>query len=144
MEVIPGSHRLGLLSTFGSTVRDEDVERHCLPELVHPLEVEPGHGVLLHNWLIHRSGINPSPVPRRAFTICYMDGRTQSVLTGNHFPLVAGTVSEEPYPYVRQLRDDCAALRAIVEAPPPPPRGVRRLVRGVLNRVARVRARLAG
>ena len=55
----------------------------------------PGHAVLLHNWLIHRSGVNPSPVPRRAFTACYMDGRTQSILTGNHFPLVAGSLPAE-------------------------------------------------
>jgi hypothetical protein len=78
---------------------------------VHPLEVEAGHAVLLHNWLIHRSGVNPSPLPRRAFTVCYMDGRTQSTLTGHHFPLVAGSLPAEPYPFVRQLHDECTALR---------------------------------
>ncbi|MFL6195453.1 MAG: phytanoyl-CoA dioxygenase family protein [Thermoanaerobaculia bacterium] len=111
MEVVPGTHRLGLLTSYGSTITEEDAARHCPPERVHPLEVEPGHAVLLHNWLIHRSGVNPSPVPRRAFTVCYMDGRTQSILTGRHFPLVAGSLPAEPYPYVRQLRDDAAALR---------------------------------
>src|SRR4051812_32905397 len=143
LEVIPGSHRLGLLSTFGSTVQPEDVERHCPPERVHPLEVEEGHAVLLHNWLIHRSGVNPTSVPRRAFTVCYMDGRTQSILTGNHFPIVAGSVSAEPYPYVRQLRDDCTALRAEVEglqARQQAPRGVARIARGVLRRVRRLAA----
>ena len=85
----------------------------ALPERVQPLEVEAGHAVLLHNWLIHRSGVNPTSVPRRAFTVCYMDGRTQSILTGNHFPLVAGSLPAEPYPFVRQLREDCAALREI-------------------------------
>jgi polysaccharide pyruvyl transferase WcaK-like protein len=106
LEVIPGSHNLGLLSLYGSTVAEEDVARHCPPERVLPLEVEAGHAVLLHNWLIHRSGVNPSPVPRRAFTVCYMDGRTQSTLTGNHFPLVAGSLPAEPYPFVRQLREE--------------------------------------
>lgn len=115
MEVIPGTHRLGLLSLFGSTVADEDVARHCPPESIVPLEVEPGHGVLLHNWLIHRSGVNPSPVPRRAFTACYMDGRTQSTLTGNPFPLVAGSLPAEPYPFVRQMRDEVAQLRQMRE-----------------------------
>jgi hypothetical protein len=80
-----------------------------------PLEVEPGHAVLLHNWLIHRSGINPSPVPRRAFTACYMDGRTQSTPTGNHFPLVAGSLPAEPYPFVRQMRDEAEQLRQMRE-----------------------------
>lgn len=74
-------------------------------------EVEAGHAVLLHNWLIHRSGINSSPIPRRAFTACYMDGRTQSILTGNYFPLIAGSLPAEPYPFVRQLRGESSALR---------------------------------
>ncbi len=115
VEIVPGTHRLGLLSTFGSTITEEDAARHCPPESVQPLEVEPGHAVLLHNWLIHRSGVNPSPVPRRAFTACYMDGRTQSILTGNYFPLIAGSLPADPYPYVRQLRDDCTALRGMQE-----------------------------
>jgi len=138
LEVIPGSHRLGLLSTFGSTVRQEDVERHCPPERVHPLEVEAGHAVLLHNWLIHRSGVNPTSIPRRAFTVCYMDGRTQSIQTGNHFPIVAGSVPTEPYPYVRQLRDDNAHLRSVLDGRKVR-RGVARIAKGVLRRV---RARL--
>ena len=111
MEIIPGSHRLGLLSLFGSTVDEENVKRHCPSERIHALEVEAGHAVLLHNWLIHRSGVNPTPTPRRALTVCYMDGRTLNTLTGKHFPIVAGSLSPEPYPFVRQLSDDCTALR---------------------------------
>lgn len=115
MEIVPGTHRLGLLSTFGSTVGEEDVLRHCPPERVQPLEVEAGHAVLLHNWLIHRSGVNPSPIPRRAFTACYMDGRTQSILTGNYFPLVTGSLPSEPYPFVRQLQQENQTLRQMRE-----------------------------
>jgi phytanoyl-CoA hydroxylase len=115
VEVIPGSHRLGLLSLYGSTVGDEEVARHCPPERVHPLEVESGHAVLLHNWLIHRSGVNPTAAPRRAFTVCYMDGRTQSILTGRHFPLVAGELPTEPYPFVRHLQDENRTLREMRE-----------------------------
>lgn len=111
VEIVPGTHRLGLLSTYGSTITDADAAHCCPPESIQPLEVESGHAVLLHNWLIHRSGVNPSPVARRAFTACYMDGRTQSILTGNYFPLIAGSLPAEPYPYVRQLRDDCVTLR---------------------------------
>jgi hypothetical protein len=40
-----------------------------------------------------------------------MDGRTLSTLTGKHFPIVAGSLSGEPYPFVLQLSNDCAALR---------------------------------
>lgn len=111
VEIVPGSHRLGLLSAMGSTLCEEDVRRHCPPERIEPLEVEAGHAVLLHNWLIHRSGVNPSSIPRRAFTACYMDGRTVSCLTGERFPIVSGALSAEPYPFVRQLRGDCEILR---------------------------------
>ena len=115
VEIVPGTQHLGLLSAYGSTITDEDAARHCPADSVQPLEVEAGHAVLLHNWLIHRSGVNPSPVPRRAFTACYMDGRTQSILTGNYFPLVAGSLPAEPHPYLRQLQEDCAALRRMQE-----------------------------
>ena len=111
VEIVRGTHRLGLLSARGSTLLDEDVQRHCPPERVEPLELEAGHAVLLHNWLIHRSGVNPSQVSRRAFTACYMDGRTRSTLTGERFPIIAGSLSDEPYPFVRQLREDCTFLR---------------------------------
>jgi hypothetical protein len=40
-----------------------------------------------------------------------MDGRTQSILTGRHFPLVAGELSAEPYPFVRHLQDENRTLR---------------------------------
>ena len=111
MDAVPGSHRLGLLSLFGSTVADEHAAIHCPPERIVPLEVESGHAILLHNWLIHRSGVNPSSVPRRAFTMCCMDARTQSTLTGDRFPIIYGSLPAEPHPFVRQLRGDCATLR---------------------------------
>ena len=57
----------------------------------------------MHNWLIHRSGVNPTSKPRRAFTSCYMDGRTRSTLTGNHFPMVFGKVTS-PSPWLDLLQ----------------------------------------
>lgn len=115
MDCIPGSHRLGLLSLFGSTVQEENVKKHCPPERAVPLEVKAGHGILLHNWLIHRSGVNPSPIPRRAFTMCCMDGRTRSTLTGNLFPLIAGSLPEGSDHYLRHLNQEHATLRQNVE-----------------------------
>jgi ectoine hydroxylase-related dioxygenase (phytanoyl-CoA dioxygenase family) len=96
MEVILGSHKLGLLSTFGSVVHDDEVKRHCRDELRVPLEVPAGHGVLLHNWILHRSGINKTPVPRRAFTACFVDARTTNLQTGTFFPTVDGLQPETP------------------------------------------------
>ena len=111
MDCIPGSHRLGLLSLFGSTVSDENVMLHCPPEKVQSLEVKSGHAVLLHNWLIHRSGVNPSLIPRRAFTMCCMDGRTRSTLTGNHFPLIAGSLPEESEHYFKSILEERTVLQ---------------------------------
>ena len=112
MEAVRGSHRLGLLTQFGSTLSDEHAAQHCPPGRIVPLEVPTGHAVLMHNWLIHRSGVNPSPIPRRAVTICYLDGRTRSVLTGDHWPLVSGDVDTAPIHYVNELDAHAGRLQA--------------------------------
>jgi len=110
MEAVVGSHRLGLLSRFGSTVSEEDAALHCPPERTQALEVPAGHAIFVHNWLIHRSGINPTPGPRRAFTMCCMDGRTRNIATGAPFPVIYGG-SDDPHPYVLEMRREQAALR---------------------------------
>jgi|CXWL01.1.fsa_nt_gi hypothetical protein len=110
MDVIPGTHRLGLLTKQGSNLRHEDVARYCTPEQIVPLEVASGHGVLLHNWLIHRSGVNPSPMPRRAMTACYLDGRTVRNLSGTHFPTVHGDPPDVPH-YRQMMEAETAELR---------------------------------
>ena len=116
VEVVPGSHRLGLVSAQGSTLSEQDAQRYCPPERVHPLEVPAGHAVLLHNWLIHRSGVNPTPRPRRAFTACYLDSRTRNVLTGEHFPLILGDSTGPPQPYLELLRAEHADRTASAAA----------------------------
>jgi hypothetical protein len=108
VEIIPGSHRLGLLSTYGSTVSEDDVARYCPAESVLPLEVEAGHAVLLHNWMLHRSGVNPGATPRRAFTACYMDGRTLNTSTGSPFPMVWGKRPSRGDGFIDQLAESRA------------------------------------
>ena len=115
MEVVPGTHRLGLVTDEGSTLSEADAERHCPPERRRPLEVEAGHGVLLHNWLIHRSGVNPSPRSRRAFTACYLDGRTRGTLTGAHYPLIAGSRPPAEHHFIEEMQRDRIALRESAE-----------------------------
>jgi hypothetical protein len=87
VEVIDGSHRLGLLSKFGHTLSAEHVREHCHAAKVVELEADPGEVFLLHNFLIHRSGINPTGQPRRAFSVCYMDARTRR-RDGKSFPFI--------------------------------------------------------
>ena len=114
VEVIPGSHRLGLLTAQGSTLGTDESRRVCPSDSVMPLEVEPGHGVLMHNWLVHRSGVNRTGLPRRAFTACLMDGRTRNTLTGRPFPMLFGDAPDVA-PYLRQVETDAAALRHSTE-----------------------------
>jgi hypothetical protein len=104
VEVIPGSHRLGLVTAEGSTLTEADAQRFCPEDEVRPLEVPAGHALLMHNWLIHRSGVNPTPMPRRAFTACYLDSRTKNILTGGHFPIILGDSYGPAHPYLDQLR----------------------------------------
>jgi polysaccharide pyruvyl transferase WcaK-like protein len=112
LEVIPGSHRLGLLSKNGSTISASHAERHCPDEAITYLEVEAGEALLLHNWLLHRSAVNCTDAPRRAFTTCFMDGRTMSTLTGDRFPIVFGE-REDPdvvMPFLQRLKEENGRL----------------------------------
>ena len=43
------------------------------------LELQQGEVAVLHNWTIHRSGVNSSAGPRRAFSVNYMLGSTNIV-----------------------------------------------------------------
>ena len=54
-----------------------------------PIELQAGESVLLHNRLLHTSAINTTDHPRRAFSVCYIDGATKSD-KGTSFPIVFG------------------------------------------------------
>ena len=78
VQVIPGSHRLGLLSERGHTITPEQEAEHCPQDRIVHLELQPGELVLLHNFLLHRSDRNATDIPRRAFSACLMDAATRS------------------------------------------------------------------
>ena len=113
VQIIPGTHRLGLLSKNGSNISPEHEAMYCPPEQIEYLELEPGEGLLLHNWLLHRSETNKTAIPRRALSVCYMDGRTMSVLTGSRFPVVFGEPedTESAMPFFRNLKAENQQLR---------------------------------
>jgi ectoine hydroxylase-related dioxygenase (phytanoyl-CoA dioxygenase family) len=90
MQVVPGSHKLGLLSEYGHVISQEHEQQYAPVEKYVYLEAKCGEAILLHNWLLHRSGVNHTSEPRRAFTVCYMDGETRSVREGHQFPRVFG------------------------------------------------------
>ena len=91
VEVIPGSHRRGLLNPDHPSgfVTEEQAASFAPGETGVYLELAAGEGVLLHNWLLHRSATNATDMPRRAFSACYMDSRTQAS-NHEHYTLLFG------------------------------------------------------
>lgn len=90
IRVIPGSHHAGLINPedpSGFLTRDH-VSAHCPPERYVTIEAEAGEAIVLHNWLLHSSDVNPTDAPRRAFSVCYMDARTRNRSSGHTFPVV--------------------------------------------------------
>ncbi|MBI4530828.1 MAG: phytanoyl-CoA dioxygenase family protein [Candidatus Latescibacteria bacterium] len=90
MQIIPGSHKLGLLSERGHTISAEHGAQYAKDEDSIFLEAKVGEVFVLHNWLLHRSGVNTIERPRRAFSVCYMDAATRSTRNGQGFPVVFG------------------------------------------------------
>ena len=88
VHVIAQSHRF-VVNPFDDSafLEESQYEQHCPAAREVPLQMEPGEVVLLHNWLIHRSAVNRSSAPRRAFSVCYMDARTVDFL-GKRYPIV--------------------------------------------------------
>ena len=91
VQIVPGSHRRLVNPSGGSgflTDRQRDELNGKIesgdPDFrtVH-LEMEAGEAVLLHNWTLHRSGTNSTDIPRRAFSVCYMDAATRSIRGGS-------------------------------------------------------------
>lgn len=90
VQIIPGSHKLGLLSARGHTITAEQEAQYCREEDSVYLEAEPGESFLLHNYTLHRSGVNHSAQSRRAFSVVYMDAETRSLRDGSTFPVIFG------------------------------------------------------
>jgi phytanoyl-CoA hydroxylase len=79
VQVIPGSHdRLRNPEDSSGFLRKDQAESVLAESKPLFLELPAGEAVLLHNWLLHASEVNHTDLPRRAFSICYMDAATQS------------------------------------------------------------------
>ena len=89
VQVIPGSHHKGVINpSHGSAfVTEEQAAEHAPDEKAVYLELAAGEVVLLHNWLLHRSDVNRTDIPRRAFSVSYMDARTRDG-GGGTFPRI--------------------------------------------------------
>lgn len=80
VQVIPGSHKSGLINPDHPSgfLNAEQAAHYSRSEEIVYLELEAGEAVLLHNWLLHRSDTNTTSIPRRAFSVCYLDARTRA------------------------------------------------------------------
>jgi hypothetical protein len=76
VEVVPGSHRRGLATPKGGTIPDALVEPELRAGRVLPLPARAGEGLLIHNAVWHRSGVNRTGQRRAALSICYMSAGT--------------------------------------------------------------------
>jgi ectoine hydroxylase-related dioxygenase (phytanoyl-CoA dioxygenase family) len=74
LQVLPGTHHLGLLAEdrAGAVQRALEAARATESGPV-VLDARAGEAFLLHNLLLHSSGPNPTPHPRRAITTIYVD-----------------------------------------------------------------------
>jgi len=76
VELIPGSHLSGLATPLGGVIPDDVVAKSGADERRIQVPARAGESLLLHNYLWHRSGTNQTGRPRRALTVCLLDGAT--------------------------------------------------------------------
>lgn len=77
VEVVPGSHKAGLATPLGGMIPEPIVRARRAEENRLPLEARAGDVLLLHNYVWHRSLVNRTGKPRRAFSVCYMSAETR-------------------------------------------------------------------
>jgi phytanoyl-CoA hydroxylase len=97
VQILAGSHRLGLQNPEHPSgfVTEEQAQKLLATQDAVLLELNAGEAALLHNWLLHASDVNRTDVSRRAFSVCYMDARTQA-RNGHRYPLIFQTDEREP------------------------------------------------
>jgi phytanoyl-CoA hydroxylase len=79
LEVVPGSHRGGLVTALGGVIPPDRVDEAHAGHRAQLLPARAGEVVLLHNHLWHRSGPSHTGQRRRAFSVCYMGESTRCV-----------------------------------------------------------------
>jgi hypothetical protein len=77
VEVLPGTHRAGLVTPNGGTVPEAALLAHDAHAKALPVPAQAGEVLLLHNHTWHRSGRNTTGRTRRAISVCYMSAETR-------------------------------------------------------------------
>jgi phytanoyl-CoA hydroxylase len=76
VEVLDRSHR-ALATPLGGRVPEDRVREADADARALPIPARAGEALLLHNYLWHKSGVNTTDGPRRAFTVCFMSAATR-------------------------------------------------------------------
>ncbi len=76
VEVAPGTHKAGLATPLGGVVPKDKLDELGAEAHALPLPAVAGEVLLIHNHVWHRSGRTRPGHPRRALSVCYMDGAT--------------------------------------------------------------------
>ena len=88
VHIVPKSHQRLINDEHGSGFLTADqIEEMLNKSKPQALELQAGEVVLLHNWLLHSSDTNNTDLPRRAFSVCYIDAATRAQ-NGHVFPVV--------------------------------------------------------
>lgn len=77
VEFVEGSHLRGLATPLGGVVPTDKVAAHAAEDHAVPVPTVAGEVLLIHNHVWHRSGRTTGGKPRRALSVCYMDGATR-------------------------------------------------------------------
>lgn len=97
VQLIPGTHKTLINPDHPSGfLTKEQAAELCTEDKRVFLELEAGEVALLHNWTLHGSDVNRSSQSRRAFSVCYMDARTQDK-NGATFSKVFGEGALDPH-----------------------------------------------
>ena len=87
LQIIAGSHK-SIIPQKGDLLSPEERAIHAPDSKRMYLKMEKGEVVLLHNWTLHRSEVNATNHPRRAFSVCYIDSATRQVSMGRGYPRI--------------------------------------------------------
>jgi ectoine hydroxylase-related dioxygenase (phytanoyl-CoA dioxygenase family) len=109
MQIVPGSNNFGIINE-NHFLTEEDVPIYAPNEKIVPLEAEAGEAILVHNFLLHRSGVNSTSSARRAFSSTYMDAKTRSLRTGDTFPVLFGKGALDPATVAGKAADQVQVL----------------------------------
>lgn len=83
LEVLPGSHKGGLVRPLGGLVPPDQVAVARANERAVALPAEAGEVILVHNQVWHRSGHSRAGMRRLAFSVCLMSDATRCLRKRN-------------------------------------------------------------